>query len=63
MSNVLYQVDNRDRLNLEGVVDAKFYTVDKADDGVITLTPVEVVTTTVKRTANQTEADAAPFAP
>jgi len=48
-----YAVDGRGRVNLAGLVEpgAQFYRADKAPNGVITLTPVEIVTTAVKRTA------------
>lgn len=47
-----YAVDGRGRVNLAGLVEpgAQFYRADKEPNGVITLTPVEIVTTAVKRT-------------
>lgn len=50
----LYRVDGRGRLNLDGIVSdgVEFYTADKDDDGVITLNPVKVATTAIKRTTD-----------
>ena len=50
-SLVLYRVDGRGRVNLSDVVadGTEFYTATKNADGTITLAPVRVATTTVKR--------------
>lgn len=53
-SLTLYSVDTRGRINLDGIVDegVEFYQAEKAADGVITLHPVEIAKTTVRRPRN-----------
>lgn len=48
----LYRVDGRGRVNLSGVVadGTEFYTATRHADGTITLAPVRVATTVIKRT-------------
>lgn len=55
----LYRADGRGRLNLAALITdgTEFYTADKLEDGAIVLTPVTVVSTTIKRT---TESDDQP---
>lgn len=54
----LYKVGARGRVQLDGhATDGDFYTVAKDEDGVITLSPVDVQTTSTKRTASDTDAD------
>jgi len=51
----LYRVDGRGRLNLSGVVadGIEFYSATKDPGGTITLVPVRVATTAVKRTTGE----------
>lgn len=58
MELVLHRVDGRGRVNLDGIVEpgVEFYTAEKEDDGTITLEPVKVATTAVKR-GSQTPVD------
>lgn len=53
----LYRVDGRGRLNLDGIVTegVEFYTATKDDDGIITLGPVKVATTAIKRTTDDSQ--------
>jgi len=46
----LYKVGTRGRVQLDNLADeGDFYTAEKADDGTITLSPVQVATTGGKR--------------
>jgi hypothetical protein len=53
----LYRVDGRGRVNLTGVVadGVEFYTATRNGDGTVTLAPVRVATTSVKRTADEVQ--------
>jgi hypothetical protein len=51
----LYKVGTRGRVQLEGIAtEGDFYTVEKEDDGTIVLSPVQVNTTSAKRTTEET---------
>lgn len=55
----LYKVDGRDRVCLAGLVDegTEYFQAQKNDDGTITLSKVDVVTTAARRTSEQPETD------